>query len=1034
MNASLSERRKSSRTQNNKKEDRGPGSSVERSQPSNLTLTKQILSSQKSANKSLDTAQAVRIDPSVLLPAELNEIMEGADQDLLTFINVNSAAILQHIADSVSVTHQSLLETVATESAPELDVREEKRKKPPKTKEEKDKEEEKVEELVDKLNTIEVVHPVTTVAVDISEEVTTPRSQQPERKRPLDLDNQPTAQPSTSGETRPTYRIVISTPPHLPIIMPVVRRSETAEAKKAADPKEDESSDEIGEEIQMDDEDMDDDLSKQAAANSLVEKIRASAVQKIVESRSQGAQVSNNQLAAQESEILKYVEKTSDTSVLTLLREASSQETLARRKKSAVVPPAPQNRKGPPPPWTPRNARRLPLDDSPEILPKGTLSRPAARNNQTLKRAQPYQGHDVDDDVPHKIPNTERKRESNAASSSTPNQGQVRVDHNVQVKEPRRDDPRRALIPAGVNPATPCFQYLQSMNQGKPLFRGMQQGYRQRKARTDEVVDHQPDQRIQIQPPVGQVLGAFPLKKNGSGFVRASNEVRVPVTRQVVIEPPTPSNGMQTGSQANKSPQFRVVNPVSNSATKQKASNVQHSICVAIHQQANPQSPTEKDLVPYGPQKSVPYVPTSLRRIQRRVSGTMPQIRPNEHPMDDYQPSDPSDAPMDPTLTADETPETPDNRSEAEKSREEHIEMAKQVKQEALEEEAKKQAAAAKTTTPEVANNSPPAAPAPVKQSFRPACMPGLITPKSLFNGVQQGTKEQVSGQLKKGQQQMKQVTDEIVANNKKKLEDNANFQQPTKVIWKNQSIIVPEFMRCELCKGLMGLWIDLRDARKKYDIMFPYYKCNACPSMRSIAGKFDPDEVSAEASWPSVKMNSPVKITRDFDDELHKVIGPILERDQKRRENAKKLAEQGYGQLRSWRNQQHQLSESVHCCPGANPQVARDATDLVHSDSNTSTTSDPQIDVAQAVENPRMPDEIANIITKKIEVGNTSSYSLMQLIQKILVISGRTQSEDVDFDPAIMHDISANEFMETMTTFLMSQNGFQNNVFVKDD
>ncbi|EGT45935.1 hypothetical protein CAEBREN_07974 [Caenorhabditis brenneri] len=1037
MSENSSERRKSSRTQNNKSsEDEGPGSS------SNLIFARPILSRQRSANKKLDTTQSVRIDPPVPLPAELNEIMEGADQDLLTFINVNSAAILQHIADSVSVSHQALLETAAAESAPRLDVQEEKRKKPPKIREEKEKveetaevnKEEKKEELEGELKATEVVHSVTTVAADNSDGVTPPEGHQPERERPLDLDNQPTAQPSTSGATRsrPTLRIVRPAPPHPPVIMPVVRRSETAEAKKAAaPPKEDASPDEISEKIHMDFEEMEDALSMQAAAN--VELIRATAIKRIAETRSQGVQLSNNQLAAQESEILKYVEVTSDTSALNLLREPPSQDTLAKRaRRSAGVPP-PHKRNGPPPPWAPRSGRGRPRrDDAPEILPKGTLSRPAKQNNQTLKRAEPQGGHALVNNGPHKIPNTGQPRgESNVVSSSTPtqHQGNQHVNHNVQAQEPRRDNPR---IPAGVNPATPCFQYLQSLNPGKPMFRGMQHGYRERKVRTNTngIVLHMPVQRVQSQPPVGQVLGTLPLKRNSNG-----DEVRVPEIRQVVIEPPNSLNGMQTGSQANKSPQLRVTNPVPNSATRQNAPSAQHLTRVRNNQQVVPQEgATGKGVVPYGPKKTVPYVPSSLRGIrQRKVSGPMPPTKQNDIPMDDPS-SDPSDPPPDPAPSAEETQDT---RSEAEKNRDAHIALAKEIKQEALDEEEAKNVATAMMAAPKIIDNNTPTAPAPVKQTSRPARMPGLLTQKSLYNGVQQDTTEQVSNQLKKAQQQMKQVTDEIVSNNKKQLEDNANFQQPTKVIWKKKSIIVPEFMRCELCKGLMSLWIDLCDARKKYERMFPAYKCNACPSVRSIASKFDPNEKIAEASWPSVKINAPVKLVRDFDDEVNKVIGPILERERKRKEYARKIREQERAPPRSCRNKQHHLSESFHCgCPatGAASVVEEvEDPDVFYSDTISSTTSEPQINVEQ-VGNPNMPNEIANIITKKIEVGDTSTYSLMHLIQKVLVTSGRLQSEDEAFDPAIMYEIPAKDFMDSMTTFLMSQHGFQNNVFVKED
>lgn len=1034
-------RRKSTRTLSKSSEDKGSTNFVESNQPSSLSLAKQILSKQKSANKSLDTTQSVRIAPSGSRPSESNETMEVINNDLLNFITVNSAELLQHIADSVGVTHPDLptttTTTITTASAPKLNIREEKRKKPPKRKERAETEvitEQEGEK--DKRKKTEVSNSLPTSAEGTSEETTPIELYLPERKRPWNLPDQ---ESSTVVESsiKPITQKVRAVLPHPPVIMPVIRKPATEDKKVA--PEEIASPSAIREKIHMDFEEMDEALRVEAAAN--VERIRAVAIQRIAESRSQGAQLSNTQIAAQDSEILKYVEVTADTSALNLLRELPTHEMLVKRQKRSVGVPPPTKRNGPPPPWAPRSHRPPPDSMKTRAPPNGHISRPVLRSHQSLKRVQPHQGHAITNNVPVKMAAVESRGESSVVSSSTPTQHQVKTNviNNIQLNEPKKEEQpeetaKKVRIPVGVNPATPCFQYLQSLNPGKPIFRGMQQGYRDRKAKpsgnTNGVVLHLPVQRLQTQPPGGQVLGTFPLRRNANGSMTVifPEERKEPEVRQVVIEPPRPPNGLQPGQmqtmvhreQQNKVQKYRNGNPVPNFATRQNAPNVQHLIRVGNNQQTNLQTPAENRRLPYVPQKSVPYVPSSFRGISSSRNGTAPPRKSNNS-TNQAEP----ETPLNPTLVDESVA-----KNIAEKNREEHIAMAKEIKQEIIEEE---EAQKIKEEEEAVEHNTP-AAPVPTKQSHKPPSMPGLITPQSLFNGLYPGTMEQLQEQFKKGQQMMKDATEEIALNLKKQNEANANFHQPTQVIWKNKSITVPEFMRCELCKGLMSLWIDIGEARKKYDRLFPAYKCNGCPSIRSIARKFDQDEKIAESSWPTVKLSSPPKLTRDFDEELKRVMGPYLPKDLKKKDLTKNVPPKRLGPLRTCRDAKNHLSENFHCgCPASSGVAAEDAEQSIPSDTVSSSTSEPKVNVAQAVENPRMPNEIANIITKRVVVGDTSTYNLRQLIQKVLVVSGRVQSEETTFDPAVLETITARDFMETMTTFLMSQSGFQNTVFVKD-
>ncbi|EGT37483.1 hypothetical protein CAEBREN_20064 [Caenorhabditis brenneri] len=265
------------------------------------------------------------------------------------------------------------------------------------------------------------------------------------------------------------------------------------------------------------------------------------------------------------------------------------------------------------------------------------------------------------------------------------------------------------------------------------------------------------------------------------------------------------------------------------------------------------------------------------------------------------------------------------SKSEAERKRDEHLAVIERMEQEILdeEEEAEREAEAM---------NAVPTAPVPVKQSYRPAAMPGPITQRPLFNGAPVRTMESVSTQSA-----------------------NADYMEPIDVIWKQKTVTLPNLVKCIKCHGLMSLYMDLRNARDKKEkgLLVPAYQCLRCQEIRPIGAKFHPYEAFARAAWPAMEFNDPATQVRNFDEEVEKRIGEYNRRNQRRRE--------------------------------------------------------PRSPVVHAVENPRV----------HVPFGNTATYSLAKLVQKVLVVAGRVETEDAEIDEGMLNEVSAKEFMDAFTTFL---------------
>ncbi|EGT50193.1 hypothetical protein CAEBREN_07344 [Caenorhabditis brenneri] len=215
--------------------------------------------------------------------------------------------------------------------------------------------------------------------------------------------------------------------------------------------------------------------------------------------------------------------------------------------------------------------------------------------------------------------------------------------------------------------------------------------------------------------------------------------------------------------------------------------------------------------------------------------------------------------------------------------------------------------------------------------------------------------------------------------------------QKPVKVIWKKRSIIVPDFMRCDYCQNRMELWCDKMTVK----VLGPFYRCKGCPTGQSIASKFDEDERKAAAAWPPGKMTGPALLVKNFDDVEEEIPKPP---EKKRPE------------LYCRDPQTHHLIDH-HC-----RQLPLPPQDLPPWISATRT----QKGAPQVVKDPPRPKET-------VVLGDPSKYCLRRLVQKVMVVSGREESEEVPLKTELMNKVSAKEFMESLTTLLMSQNSSEN-------
>ncbi|CAL2048121.1 unnamed protein product [Caenorhabditis brenneri] len=179
-------------------------------------------------------------------------------------------------------------------------------------------------------------------------------------------------------------------------------------------------------------------------------------------------------------------------------------------------------------------------------------------------------------------------------------------------------------------------------------------------------------------------------------------------------------------------------------------------------------------------------------------------------------------------------------------------------------------------------------------------------------------------------------------------FEATVDFMEPIDVIWKKKTVTLPNLVRCIKCHGLMSLYMDLRHARDKREkgLLLPAYQCLGCQEIRPIGAKFNPDQAVARGAWPAMEFNSPATRVRHFDEEVEKRIGKYNRRNQRRL--------------------------------GKSAQEERQS-------------PQPRMPVAQAVQKPRVP------------VGNIANYSLAKLVQKVLVVAGRVETEDAEIDEEMM-------------------------------
>ncbi|EGT52661.1 hypothetical protein CAEBREN_14988 [Caenorhabditis brenneri] len=222
-------------------------------------------------------------------------------------------------------------------------------------------------------------------------------------------------------------------------------------------------------------------------------------------------------------------------------------------------------------------------------------------------------------------------------------------------------------------------------------------------------------------------------------------------------------------------------------------------------------------------------------------------------------------------------------------------------------------------------------------------------------------------------------------------INPNRQVQKPVKVIWKKRSIIVPDFMKCDYCQDRMELWCDKMTVK----VLGPFYRCKGCPTGQSIARKFDEDERKAAAAWPPGKMTGPALLVKNFDDVEEEIPKPP---EKKRPE------------LHCRDPQTHHLID--HNCSRL-PLPPQDLPPWITATRN-------QKGAPQIMKDPPRPKEI-------VVLGDPSKYCLRRLIQKVMVVSGREESEEVPLKTELMNKVSAKEFMESLTTLLMPQNSSEN-------
>ncbi|CAL2041444.1 unnamed protein product [Caenorhabditis brenneri] len=223
-------------------------------------------------------------------------------------------------------------------------------------------------------------------------------------------------------------------------------------------------------------------------------------------------------------------------------------------------------------------------------------------------------------------------------------------------------------------------------------------------------------------------------------------------------------------------------------------------------------------------------------------------------------------------------------------------------------------------------------------------------------------------------------------------INPNRQVQKPVKVIWKGRSIIVPNFMKCDYCQNRMELWCDKTTVK----VLGPFYRCKGCPTGQSIARKFDEDERKAAAAWPPGKMTGPALLVKNFDDVEEEIPKPP---EKKRPE------------LYCRDPQTHHLID--HNCSRL-PLPPQDLPPWITATRN-------QKGAPQVVKDPPRPKE-------SVVLGDPSKYCLRRLVQKVMVVSGREESEEVPLKTELMNKVSAKEFMESLTTLLMTQNNSSEN------
>lgn len=359
--------------------------------------------------------------------------------------------------------------------------------------------------------------------------------------------------------------------------------------------------------------------------------------------------------------------------------------------------------------------------------------------------------------------------------------------------------------------------------------------------------------------------------------------------------------------------------------------------------------------------------------------------------------------------------------------------------------------------TSEADENSAPTAPTPSQQAHESAVDFDLFNPNSLVKHLQQSFEnvfEPIKSPVIPGNGELTAPIPIDQAHNPASVPGSTNpnprflkepeTHQPIGVVWKKRRVIVPEFMRCDHCQDQLELWYDYSSQHSK--LWGPAYRCKGCPVMRSIKMKFDEDEKIAAAAWPEGKMTGPVSLTKYFTDVDE--VPELLNKEQKRKRS----------ELICRDPENHHLDQNCSLRPGkpeasapvipsteSGPvfrfdsipsairqepvkEIADPAPEPVEQaveESGTSASMVPSAmdeePVPQAVEDPRTK-EIVNTKAKKIVLGDTSTYSLTRLLQKVMAVSGRAESEEAPLNTEAMDNMTAEEFMESLTTLLLSQ------------